>query len=59
MFGTWTNRMGGKIERQLLTSASAFYWTIWLGRNDIVFDKAHIKYFFRYYTEEHIECVFG
>jgi hypothetical protein len=45
MFGVWTNIMGGKLRRQLLACASAFYWAIWLSRNDVVFDKSPIKSF--------------
>jgi hypothetical protein len=45
MFGSWTNRVGGKLKRQLLAGASAFCWAIWLSRNDVVFDKTPIKSF--------------
>jgi hypothetical protein len=37
--------LGGSFKRQLLATASAFYWTIWLSRNDIVFDKSPTKTF--------------
>jgi hypothetical protein len=44
--------MGGKLRQQLLAGASAFCWSIWLSRKDVVLDKTSIKSFFRYYTEE-------
>jgi hypothetical protein len=40
--GKWN---GGILKRQLLAGASVFYWTIWLSRNDVVFDKTSIKSF--------------
>jgi hypothetical protein len=45
MFGSWNNQAKGKLKRQLLTGALAFCWTIWLSRNDVVFDKSLIKSF--------------
>jgi hypothetical protein len=45
MFITWINQIGGKMKRQLLADTSAFYWVIWLSRNDVVFDKIPIKFF--------------
>jgi hypothetical protein len=45
MFGTWTNQVGDKLRRQLLTGASTFCWTIWLSRKDAVFDKTPITSF--------------
>jgi hypothetical protein len=45
MFGAWMNSVGGKLKRQILVGASAFYWVIWLSTNDVVFDKAIIKSF--------------
>jgi hypothetical protein len=44
MFGSWTNAVGEQLKRQLLSSASVFYWAIWLiSRNYVVFDKSPIK----------------
>jgi hypothetical protein len=49
MFGSWTSGTGwggGRVlKRQLLAGASVFCWTIWLSRNDVVFDKTPIKSF--------------
>jgi hypothetical protein len=45
MFRPLTNQVGGKLKWHLLAGASAFYWVIWLSRNDVVFGKAPIKYF--------------
>jgi hypothetical protein len=42
MFGSWTNVIGGQLKRQLV-DVSVFCWTIWLSRNDVVFDKSPIK----------------
>jgi hypothetical protein len=46
MFGSWTNTLWGKLKQQLLVGVSAFYWTIWLSINDVVFNKALINSFF-------------
>jgi hypothetical protein len=45
MFGTWLNQFGGKLKRQALVGAWAFCWTLWLSKNDVVFDKSPIKSF--------------
>jgi hypothetical protein len=38
--------VGGGLKRQLLAGASTLCWAIWLSRNDVMFDKTPIKYFF-------------
>jgi hypothetical protein len=39
--------MGSKPQNALLlTAASALCWTIWLTRNEVVFDKCRPKFFF-------------
>jgi hypothetical protein len=35
------NHVGGKMKWQLLTGVSIFCWTLWLSRNNVVFDKTH------------------
>jgi hypothetical protein len=45
MFGSWLNGVGTKLKQILLAGASALVWTIWLSRNELVFDKALTKYF--------------
>jgi hypothetical protein len=45
LFVTWSN-MGGVIYNSLLlTAAVALCWTIWLTRNEVVFDKCRPKTF--------------
>jgi hypothetical protein len=39
MFTGWLEGIDRKLKSQILVGASAIYWTIWLTRNDIVFDK--------------------
>jgi hypothetical protein len=46
LFGIWANSFGRTFKRQLLAGALAFYWIIWLSKNDIVFDKTSTKSFF-------------
>jgi hypothetical protein len=43
MISMWTNQVRGKLRHQLLAGASVFCWTIWLSKNDVVFDKTLIK----------------
>jgi hypothetical protein len=45
MFSTWINQFEGKLKRQILVSALAFCWAIWLRVNDVVFDKFPTKTF--------------
>jgi hypothetical protein len=46
IFVTWS-KMGSKPQNALLlTAASALCWTIWLTRNEVVFDKCRPKNFF-------------
>jgi hypothetical protein len=45
LFVTWS-KMGSKPQNALLlTTASALCWTIWLTRNDVVFDKCRLIFF--------------
>jgi hypothetical protein len=39
MFTGWLEGIDRKLKSQILVSASAICWAIWLTRNDIVFDK--------------------
>ena len=43
LFGNWLRSVGTKLKRKLLTGASALCWSIWLSRNDIVFDRSPSK----------------
>jgi hypothetical protein len=45
LFGIWVNSFHRTLKRQLLAGALAFYWAIWLSRNDIIFDKTPTKTF--------------
>ena len=46
LFVNWS-KAGGNIHNSLLlTAASALCWTIWLTRNEVVFDKCRPKTFF-------------
>ena len=40
IFIGWLEGINRKLKSQILVGASAICWTIWLTRNDIVFDKA-------------------
>lgn len=44
LFGNWS-RNGGQ-GSLLLLGVLGFCWTIWLSRNDVVFEKKHPKSFF-------------
>jgi hypothetical protein len=56
LFVTWS-KMGRKPQNALLlTAASALCWTIWLTRNEVVFDKCRPIFFCRYYLGELIGC---
>jgi hypothetical protein len=48
MFGSWLNQFGGKLKRQALAGASAFFWAIWLSRNEVVFDKSPTQSLLRF-----------
>jgi len=39
LFTGWLDGVNRKLKSQILVGASAICWTIWLTRNDIVFDK--------------------
>jgi hypothetical protein len=40
---TGPNSAGVQCKKKLLTGASALCWTLWISRNDIIFDKSPIK----------------
>ena len=42
MFGNWLAGIPKILKSQLLVGASALCWSIWLCRNDVVFDKKTI-----------------
>jgi hypothetical protein len=43
MFTNWVLGLGHKQRKQILVGVSAICWTIWISRNDIIFDKSSIK----------------
>ena len=43
LFENWSKLGSKKFNSSLLTAASALLWTIWLTRNEIVFDKCKPK----------------
>ena len=43
LFESWSKLGSKKVNSLLLTTASALLWTIWLTRNEIVFDKRKPK----------------
>ena len=45
IFNRWSKLGGNKHNKLLLTAASALLWTIWLTRNEVVFDKCRPKSF--------------
>jgi len=46
LFVNWSKR-GSKLYNSLfLTAASALCWTIWITRNEVVFDKCRPNFFF-------------
>ena len=42
MFGTWVSRLPMDLQRLVLLGAAATYWSIWLGGNDLVFEKKNM-----------------
>ena len=44
MFGCWLNRIPKEYKPLVLLGAAALCWSVWLCRNDVVFDNK--KYFF-------------
>jgi len=44
-FNSWSKLGGSNHNHLLLTGAAAFCWAIWITRNDVVFDKGHLKTF--------------
>ena len=38
MFGPWLNGFRPKLKSRILVGATAICWTIWLNRNDMVFE---------------------
>ena len=45
LFGNWYKQCGKDSSLLLLAGAAAFCWTLWLARNDSVFDKCSPKTF--------------
>ena len=45
LFVNWSKADGNIHNLLLLTAASALYWTIWITRNEVVFDKCRPKTF--------------
>jgi hypothetical protein len=50
LFVNWSKAGGNVHNLLLLTAASALCWTIWITRNDGVFDKCRPNFFCRYYS---------
>jgi hypothetical protein len=50
MFSPWLNGMRTKLKQILLAGASALIWTIWLCRNEVIFDKAKKNLLCRYFS---------
>jgi hypothetical protein len=42
-FGVWVKKMNNKDKKLLLVGLGAMFWSIWLSRNDIVFNKTPIS----------------
>jgi hypothetical protein len=42
VFGGWVQRMNDKDRKLLLVGVGDMFWSIWLSRNDIVFNKTSI-----------------
>ena len=40
LFGSWLHGLSLKLRNQILLGAAALCWSIWLNRNDMVFNKA-------------------
>lgn len=43
VFGDWVQRMKEKDKKLLFVGMGAMFWSIWLSRNDIVFNKTPIS----------------
>jgi hypothetical protein len=43
VFGDWVQRMKEKDKKLLFVGMDAIFWSIWLSRNDIVFNKTPIS----------------
>jgi hypothetical protein len=43
VFGDWVQRMKEKNKKLLFLGMDAMFWSIWLSRNDIVFNKISIS----------------
>jgi hypothetical protein len=43
MFNGWVMRLGNQFKKIVPVGAAAFYWTLWISRNDMVFDNSPIK----------------
>jgi hypothetical protein len=54
VFHQWLEQAEHKPNPHLSTGASTLCWTIWLTRNDDVFDKCQLKILFRFFSEERI-----
>lgn len=40
IFGSWLNGVELKNKLLIITGVAAFYWAIWISRNDLVFNKS-------------------
>jgi hypothetical protein len=54
MYGHWLNNFSANIKFQVIVGVGVICWTVWLSRNDIVFNQK--KYFYSYagYLQGHI-----
>ena len=58
LFNDWAKLGGHRHNLKLLTSATTIRCTIWLTRNDSVFNNCHLKTFLQLLFREHIGCGF-
>jgi hypothetical protein len=42
MFGRWMEGVDGNLRNKIWFGTCVFYWTIWLCRNDIIFNSAQV-----------------
>jgi len=45
LFNTWSKRGNKNLNALLLIAAAALTWTVWLTRNEVIFDKSRPKSF--------------
>jgi hypothetical protein len=48
---TWLQQVDSKLRPQIRVGASAIFWSIWLTRNDVIFDKKNILLLFTGYFQ--------